>query len=253
MRLSWQNLTDGKRAGIVHGRAWLWFSGERGRCARLEWSHSRHPSSLALEVTTGGGDSDGDLHLHVGLVFASYWFTLVGFLRARRHERTTGASLRGDRLAVQWRCDDSSWNSKTGPAAGKEWKVYLLDRLLGRVQYREGESLVYRLYVPMPEGGYHGQVTMRADSWKRPLWFRRTVRRAHVEMDEGQQIPIPGKGENSWDQGEDGIFGSTFPCESFADVERHMIESAMRTRRRHGGDNWRPSRGLHAVTVPRGR
>lgn len=66
MRLTWQNLTDGKQPGIVNGRAWLWGNGERGQVVRFEWSHSRHPSSLALEVTTGGGDSGAELQFHIG-------------------------------------------------------------------------------------------------------------------------------------------------------------------------------------------
>jgi hypothetical protein len=242
MRVSWQNLSDDQRAGFFSGRAWLWGNSERGQVARVEWHHSRHPSSLACEVSTGGGDCEDELTFRLSLVFASYYLTFSGFLsRWRRHERTTGIGLSGDHLVIQWRCDDSSWSSRTGPAAGWQWSCFVLDKLLGGAKYREGEPETHRIAVPMPEATYHGTCVLSADSWKRPLWFRKTVRRAKVDMDEGQQVPFPGKGENSWDCGEDGIFGMTCPAASVDDAVRAIQESANRQRRKYGGRNWSPS------------
>ena len=242
MWMTWQNLTDGKRHGIVEGRAWIWGDAERGRVARFEWHHSLRPSSLACEITTGGGDSRGELKLRLSLVFASYYLMFDGFFRRwRKHERTTGIRLSGDHLVMQWPCDDSYWSSKTGPAAGRQWSCFVLDKLLGRARYREGEPEAHRVAVPMPEGSYGGTCVMRADSWKRPLWFRSTIRRAHIDMDDGQHVPVPGKGENSWDQGEDGIHGITCPAETVEQAVAAIVESAERQRRRYGGRGWTPA------------
>jgi hypothetical protein len=250
VRLTWQNLSDGKRHGFFSGRAWLWLRHEpRSRFVRFEWHHTARPGALAAEVSTGGGDANDELSFRLSLVFVSYYLTFVGFLRPRRHERTTGLALYGDHLTLRWRCDDSSWSRKTGPAAGRTWSAFLLDKLLGRAVYRQGEPIVYRLWINMPEGEYAGTCRIRDDSWKRPLWFRTTIRRADVTMDPGHEIPIPGKGENSWDQDEDALFSSTFPCGSLADAIAEMHASAMRQRRRRASEHWRPTRGPYA---PRG-
>lgn len=62
----------------------------------------------------------------------------------------------------------------------------------------------------MPEGSYRATVTIERDSWTRARWFARRIERAHVDIHD--PIPTPGKGENSWDCGDDALHSSTFPC-----------------------------------------
>lgn len=234
----WQNLNDRKGrtgSGWRHGRAWWQFA---RRTLRVEWSHFRHPR-LAVELSEAGGDGD-ELGLHVALLFGAWW---VSISHCRTHDADTafgvrtGFTLWGDWLRFFWR-----HNSDTGEKIGREWGVHLLDVLLGQHVYREGAAYVHRITVQMPEGSYTGTCTLRPDSWKRARWFRKTIWRAHVEMDEGQQIPVPGKGENAWDCDEDAIFGSTFPCRTADHAAERMRASALETRTRHGGGlAWRPA------------
>lgn len=103
--------------------------------------------------------------------------------------------------------------------------------LLGRERcdtsiVREGIPVV----VPMPEGNYNGVVKIERRTWKRPRWFARTRESAWLEIPKG--IPHAGKGENSWDCGDDGLFG--IGGDSIEDAIANAVRSVMRDRKRYG-------------------
>lgn len=141
-------------------------------------------------------------------------------------------------LSVAWRADPWCYP----PAYGWNFYKCLTDVVLGRAVYREDPTpqLFSGALVHMPEGAYlaHGKISR--DSWKRPRWFRHTISRAHVDMD--QPVPHPGKGENSWDCGEDGVYGMTCPASSIREAMDKIAESAMQSRQKYGsGYAWRPA------------
>lgn len=76
-------------------------------------------------------------------------------------------------------------------------------------------------------------------TWKRARWFTHKNVRASVDIPAG--IPHPGKGENSWDCGEDRTYGLTTKADTVEKAIAAVVESSLRDRRRYGGDNWTPS------------
>src|SRR5690606_38230523 len=80
------------------------------------------------------------------------------------------------------------------------------------------------------------------DTWSRPRWFPKMVKRIEIEM--GEPIPHQGKGENSWDCGVDGTYSYTAPAESIADGVGGLVGSVLSTRIRYGGwRDWNFQRG----------
>lgn len=62
------------------------------------------------------------------------------------------------------------------------------------------------------------------------------------ELDLGSGIPIPGKGENSWDCGDDAICGVGYEPPMTLDQRiTTLVADVLATRLRHGGPNWRPA------------
>ena len=110
-----------------------------------------------------------------------------------------------------------------------------LNLLFGTTRYDDGPTIHDEVVdFPMPEKSYRGRVRIQANQWKRPRWpWPKTVLRAHVDMEE--PIPFPGKGENSWDCGDDAIYGSTFPCRSVEEAVGRVVGTALRNRQRYGG------------------
>lgn len=148
-------------------------------------------------------------------------------------------SLRFFDKAVWWKVwsDSHGWTSDTPRWRDGSW--HPLDTIFGKTTYVT--ELVERadMLVPMPEKSYRGHVEIRRDSWRRPRWpFARVVYRAHIDMTD--PVPVPGKGENSWDLGQDAIYGMTVPARTVADAIAAVVKSAMRDRIRRAGQNWVP-------------
>lgn len=140
-------------------------------------------------------------------------------------------------FSASWRCQEMHWPPQFG------WSVWfhLADVIFGRHKYAEGSRTHYRISVPMPERTYTGDCFISEDTWKRPRWpFTERLRRAKIDMDKDNQIPVPGKGENAWDCGEDAIYGLTTEARDVKDAIAKIADSATRTRLKYGGQNWKP-------------
>lgn len=168
------------------------------------------------------------------------WLSFSRWSSAREHTVTEIKINFADeiRFRISWRADDHHSPHRWGWS----WSVSVLDKLLGSPVYRaDPHPTEFIGEVKMPERGYACTGRIARDSWRRPRWFRRTVVRAHVKMNTGEQIPIPGKGENSWDCGEDANYSQTFPAKTIEEALAHVAADAMRTREKRGGPNWRPA------------
>jgi hypothetical protein len=233
----WQNLNEdrnGRPKGLPYeGRCWLHSPlGE----FNFEWALSTH--SLAGIHVQANGESGG-LSFHTKLIPVSLFLTLP--VPSKRWKKRYGYShanfldlslSREDDVSLRWQFggDTMSWSSKT-----PKWKngsFSLTDFILGKRKYTEGDQEVHRVKIPMPEGAYDATVALGVDRWERPRWFPLVIRRTRVDVPLG--IPFPGKGENSWDCGEDASFGFTGPAENVADAIGKMVASVLDKRRRHG-------------------
>jgi hypothetical protein len=97
--------------------------------------------------------------------------------------------------------------------------------------------------VAMPEGNYPCVTRFYEETWQRPRlpWASRVSRRAEVLM--LVPIPIPGKGENSYDIDDDAIYSLSAPGTSVAAATSQAASSALRDRERRSSRDWRPGRG----------
>jgi hypothetical protein len=65
-----------------------------------------------------------------------------------------------------------------------------------------------------------------------------THRSALVESETG--VPVPGKGENSWDCGEDALYSLSTTAATIDEAIEKFKASVMKTRERYGGKDWMP-------------
>ena len=107
----------------------------------------------------------------------------------------------------------------------------LRDLVLGR-QSCETEEIDSGIncYIPMPEGLYPAIAKVERRTWKRSRWFSRT--RTSVWLDIPKGIPHAGKGENSWDCGDDGLYG--IGGDTLENAIQRARESVLESRRRYG-------------------
>lgn len=91
----------------------------------------------------------------------------------------------------------------------------------------------------MPEATYYGEVEQFTSTWRRPrAWWKTIQKRAEIKIESG--IPIPGKGENSWDCDQDAIYSLTTTASNLEEVIACLKENVMETRDRYGGAHWAP-------------
>jgi len=275
MKFRWQNLNERPRAradrfspaptGLpIHGRCWLGPDDDDDddddgpgypTSLRLEWHVLSTRCALALEVDPHDEDH---LKLHFGLPPVDLYLSLTDRRLGKLLERIVkqpsdmGNNYSGRELSLRihdwslwWKLwvDTSGWTHER--PKWRDGNVNFPDTLLGK--FKHSERLLERrdIEIRMPEGVYKGVCEMKEGTWKRPRWpFPVHVVRAHIDMT--QPIPIPGKGENSWDCGEDATHGSTFPARNVADAIGKLTGDILNTRERRAGRNWQPARKQQA-------
>lgn len=256
-----QNLNEdaqGEPKGLPHhGRASLYLKGEQ--LFRIEWTLSLLRNLFSVGAQADG--EDGNLAFHYGFFpFTFYWAVPVPFefWKKYRYSDRNFLSLhltnpaqpdfRGD-MSLRWQFGGSTmgWSSKT--PKWKDGSFSVTDFVLGEREYVEGEPDLYKVQIPMPEGPYEATVELSNDTWKRSRWKPHVIRRARIDVPVG--IPFPGKGENSWDCGEDACYGLTCPAATVEDAIAAMVRTVFRNRRKYGSltaEYPHPS----TRTVPRG-
>jgi hypothetical protein len=106
-----------------------------------------------------------------------------------------------------------------------------LQRLvLGRRVYIPEFVREEKVEIPMPEGVYRGVATVNLVTRGFDRWRKRVAEEVNLDIPSG--IPFAGKGENSWDCGDDGLFG--IGGTSVADAIRRAQEAVTESRQRHG-------------------
>lgn len=135
-----------------------------------------------------------------------------------------------------WR-DNGSWDSSV-----PYWRngcFHIDDFFLGKAKYSQRTLSQQTVKIAMPEGSYDATVAIDERSWKRPRWFVKRLVGSDVKIPKG--IPFPGKGENSWDCGQDAVFGQSNSADTVEKAVASVVESVLRSRRRYGGSiGWAP-------------
>lgn len=218
-----------------------WF--ERARWVRVSWSSFKKFKSAHYDVTFGDGDSGRDLQFCFTIPFVTtVWLTIENCFKKqlfehdfdRGDDREIGIAFHGGAMWWKiWVGTMASW-SRDYPWC-KKWRqgnINFLDTLLGRNQV-EWEVMEKALVaIPMPEGVYHGEATVKKRIDKRPRWFAKVSYDTWIDVPKG--IPFQGKGENSWDCGDDGIFGTGVTGRSIPDAIGHYVAAVLSNRVKYG-------------------
>lgn len=251
-----QNLNEkpnGKTGSMLrHGRCWLRLGGQSderphgsvGPTLRAEWSVPSGRFRLGLKF---GGYGDEDLQLSVGVGLFSLWLSVEDLPRWLKERLPKGRECEvywyEKALWIKPWARFDSW-VRSDPWWMRGVTIHFDDLLLGKSKYTDETISEKEVLVPMPEGSYPAKVRMFLSTWSRPRWFAKRLVRADIEIPGG--IPIMGKGENSWDCGEDAIYSMTMPADDAEDAVGKMVTSVLERRRKYGGP-----RGLEAVLSPR--
>jgi len=222
---------------LFAGRNWLHIG---KRTINAEWSFfHKCRSHPALKMEFGGGDGDDGLMFHVAIPYLFSIFLSVDCVFGKLfwgdvETRETGIAFHNGSFWFYPFSKTMSWSSRD-PWWRKSHSFSPAEFICGRNKYSEENDQGWQpIEITMPEGKYKGKLRLYTGAWKNRFRTMR-ISRAEIDMEEG--IPFPGKGESSWDCGEDATYGMTCPARDEAEAIAAMIESVLSRRRKYGSRN----------------
>lgn len=262
---SFRNKLRGKLGhGWRNGRAWLSVyrgdpesNGRKLTTIGVQWLLLKRQHSIGASLDVGGGDSDRDVTIAVRVPGAGVYLSAEDVLPRRWEFRNPGqkypsarelsATWHNQALWISlWRDPDESWGHG-GPSFWKDARgsrrhivIHPLDLLFGRMHCETVQIADVPASVRLPEAEYPVQVVIERRTWTRPRWPWRakTCISATVKSETG--LPIPGKGENSYDCEDDAYYSIGTHATTIEDAVDAAAASVLETRRRYGGEDWRP-------------
>lgn len=198
-----------------------------------------------LHITLSMGGEDREL----GLSFACYIFALWLSIENILPRSWFGWDGWPRKTGISWH-DGALWIEANAGINGQPLVLNIVDWLLGRQQYshrvleKQDDATVY---IEADDRFYDCTVELAEDSWKRPRWPR-IQKIVHADVRFVVPVPIPGKGENSWDCGDDAIFSSCFAAASIPEALEHVKTDVLRRRAKYGGKNWKAPLGSETET-----
>ena len=182
------------------------------------------PFSLYLSLAGFGLWKPKEKHIFTWDHNREVWLTDQRECQLAIHDWTIRFVLWG--RSMEWRAVDPWWI--------RGISLNLPDLVLGPHRHvlmtdREGIPV----QIPMPEGVYHGTAKFERRTWKRPRWRAKTRLFTSVDVPNGG-IPHAGKGENSWDCGDDGLCGWSVEGHALERAIAHGVETVLVARRRYG-------------------
>lgn len=252
-----QNLNEkpGGRKGsmLLHGRCW-WKFGRRDGSGdtkyMLEW---RLGSKSCRASANFNGPDDHNLMISVCLPPVALYFGVRSKLVSRwfkgsYKDRELELAIHSWAIwwnlwtpSMEWSCETPRWRNGS---------FHFLRFLSGKDRFEKRLLSEEPALVPMPERPYKAVVRLYECTWRRARWFPKRQLRADVDLN-NDPIGIPGKGENSWDCGDDATYSLWCLAGTVESAIAQTVESCLKTRRKYGGRNWTPPD--KAVNVPPAR
>ena len=232
----------------------------------LLWQKQRSDfPGYGFEFSIGCGERPFKAHLHAGKLGSVY----VGFEnygRAFAHRllgrdmpatRVFGIDLDARHRTLRWDLASRKheWSSKD-----PKWmsgSVNFAELALGR--YVRTDDVIDRreVVLPLPEGRYPATVELHRTTLRRER-LRRVTTSYYADLTPACGVPVPGKGENSYDCGDDAIYSSSaavstpeYGSEWVTEAVSGFVNGVLRQRSRYGsGLAYVPADGWPAGRLP---
>lgn len=227
--------------------------------AKVEIGKFRLRPRIGFSFTLGEKGEDDSLSLSLDSPFGRLSFASDTILRGSV-EKTRDLSITVDASTDSvwvhyclWADRDGDWRSDRSWFNQRYGCFDLLSGLGGGFEYREMTVADWReVEIPMPEGNYIAKVRLFDATWKRQKMpfslFEKTRRRVEFKLEKG--IPIPGKGENDYDCGDDAIFGQTSSADSIEQGIGSLVASCLRDRITRGSKHrWKKASDVPHAAV----
>ncbi|MBM7598237.1 hypothetical protein JOC34_000594 [Virgibacillus halotolerans] len=236
-------------------KIWMHSSKKKGYRWWLHWGKTawhyegylgKNANHNTISCNLGGEENDIQVHFGIKRLF-NFYFGVEDFFPRKLmsklfgyDSRMYGISLFEEYISIEFHRDDMGYSEGwRGYHKMIDWKSILF----GKQKFDKEELGEYGVYVDMPEGKYPAKVKMFKSTWTRKR-FIKPIEMIRGDITPAIAIPIPGKGENAHDIGDDAIYSSTIPADSPQEAAEELAESVMETRRKYANESWVPRDGF---------
>lgn len=266
-RVSFTNYSkiDSKSKLPIEGKLVVAFSDRTSlRLSWNLWSNFYHFEPLTVDP------SEGRIVSSIGFAPFAFWFSVENYDLVKRiaPQRTFAHGTMSESREVRVAFHDAKvwWTFWMDPDSWKSSDPWYRRGSFDVAAFLFGEQRVIKevargpewVAIPMPEGVYAAKSTIERYTYSRPRWPAKHKTMASVTMDPREDksfkpIPVPGKGENSYDLDEDAIYSTSAMVDDNAtheDAIAEVVRSVLKSRRRYGGKNWRPEAARMTDAAP---
>lgn len=236
MRYWSQNLNE-DGAIFWNGRASVYF---KACDFGFEWAFGRRVWGASLTMDLRREERALTFHIALPKLFQVF-FTIEGLSwipgyngKLEDMNRTIGLAMHDGGIWAHL------WSDRTGWGPDRTYSFYPVEFLLGRYQSEIENGELSPVEIAMPEGNYTAQVRHIKQTWTRRRFPFLKKTKAFIEFIFDSGLPIPGKGENDWDMGDDAIMGTSVSANSIEEAIEMVTADALCRRERYGGRNWQP-------------
>ncbi len=230
-------LPDGSSGSAFWAARAHWYNEGRDRPGpRAEWHLLHKTRSFGASVSYDDGEGEYCLHAAMPWLFSIYWSW------SHRH---SGKSWERSFAIHHWGLWLRLGGNQHDWTKGEPWwwamHLDIPDFVLGRDRYTEQILARKDASVYLPEGEHPVKVEITLSRWKRSRWPWAVCRRgSKVTVVDPAGIPVPGKGENSWDCGADAICAHSSTASTVVEAVSSMAQSVLETRNRYAGSDRYP-------------
>lgn len=244
-----QNLNEDRNGDVkgwpIEGRWWL--SSKNRTLHYFSWHLWSHFCGASIHTDK----EDGGLAFHVAFPPIALWWTLPiqaqklfenpfwarwneatgGYKGSNRYTPFNLFNINIHDWSVHWDLLKFDWGWSKDMPKWMDGSFNIPDFFLGRTKFASELIAKHEVMIPMPEGSYPATVSFKRCVWKRPRWFSKVREDATIDIPSG--IPHEGKGENSWDCGEDRLYGCGSSSTRLSDAIGDAVKAALRGREKY--------------------
>jgi hypothetical protein len=215
----------------LEARGWLIFNFDKNHRYELGWSYSLGDTFCHCYNQI----KEGKITISLAVPGLAIWLHLETLWYGIENREI---GIRIHNYGIYWNLwtDDNERYSKL-----RNGNWYPLDTLFGRMEYSQEKVKWEEVIIAMPEGNYKARAKCYNCYWKRKIGFKKKRKRVEIEIENG--IPVPGKGTESYNCGEDAVYSITMNTESVEEGIGKLVTSILETRKRYGGNrDWEPEK-----------
>lgn len=213
-------------------RFWVYYK-KHQNLLNLEWNFLLKATHAGAEIGFRKGFKSPKVFIGIPFLI-NLWIQL--FDRDEWEDYELGIRAHSGSIWFHLFSNPMEWSTRD-PWYRNSYSLNFKDFFLGRQKHTTEELGTEEVLIPMPEGAYHAIAKKERITWKRSRWpFAKVRNDVWIDCKEG--VPFPGKGENSWDCGMDGVHGAGCEGASVGKAIGHFVGVVLDNRRRYGGRNW---------------